>query len=97
MKTLIACIALGIALGAAVNGIPSFAADNPRAYARDCFERSIWNANPQARPCARVNIYEDSSARVIIERADGIPAAVCSIPNPHEESGRFRAHCERAR
>jgi hypothetical protein len=63
--------------------------------ARACFPASKWDANDADRPCVSVDApQEDGSVRVIQGTASR-PLAVCILPNPREETGRYVARCYR--
>lgn len=63
-----------------------------------CFPARSWNtgtASYEDRPCDLLRRpQEDGSGRLYLGTI-GADAAVCVIPNPYEERGRFAVRCHR--
>jgi hypothetical protein len=60
-----------------------------------CFPAADWSAREEDRPCDLLKRpQEDGSGRLTLGTL-GADAAVCIIPNPWEERGRFAIRCRR--
>lgn len=60
-----------------------------------CFPVADWSAYSEDRPCDLLSRpQEDGSGRLVLGTL-GADAAVCVLPNPAEERGKFGAKCNR--
>lgn len=74
-------------------GLAPAATDRPAV--RACFPASSWDAAQADRPCvAAGRPQEDGSVRIVQGTAT-TARAVCILPNPTEERGRYVARCYR--
>jgi hypothetical protein len=66
---------------------------------RFCYSAERWGpAAAGKRPCVRVaRLYEDGSARLVQEPANGAYRVVCTLQNPREvrRGGTYRTSCRR--
>lgn len=78
----------GVGHGSAV-----FATEAPAVEV--CFRTADWDARGEDRPCDVLERpQEDGSGRLTLGTL-GADAAVCVVPNPYEERGRFAIRCRR--
>lgn len=64
-----------------------------------CFPVSDWStaygASAEDRPCDLLGRPQEDGSSSLILGTIGADAAVCVIPNPYEERGRFTIQCHR--
>jgi hypothetical protein len=60
-----------------------------------CFPARFWNARAEDRPCDMIGRPAEDGSGYLYLGTLGADAAVCSIPNPYEERGRFSVKCHR--
>jgi hypothetical protein len=72
-------------------------AANEQPAARACFPASSWDAAQADRPCVSADRPQEDGSVRIVQGTATTARAVCVLPNPTEETGRYVARCWRLR
>lgn len=60
-----------------------------------CFPARLWSAWWEDDPCITTQRPQEDGSSTLYLGTVGADAAVCTIPNPFEERGRFTLRCHR--
>lgn len=60
-----------------------------------CFPTNSWGDGAEDRPCDVLQRPAEDGSGYLTLGTLGADAAICTIPNPYEERGRFAIQCRR--
>jgi hypothetical protein len=88
-----AALAVLALLAPAGGARPVVATEAPGAEV--CFPARLWSAYAEDRPCDLLQRPAEDGSGFLYLGTLGADAAVCVIPSPYEERGRFAIPCHR--
>jgi hypothetical protein len=91
MKKVIAVLVVLVALGCGI----AQASNHDPGYRTSCFPKQYWQGGHGERPCDVIGQPREDGSNYVLMQTANDEVAICYLPNPKEERGKFVAHCHR--